>query len=66
MVKLVLEDLRMAKENKLEVKIDLDMSECWICEFGSYKACSYSIESIKEVGDCVNDYIDTYVELVKE
>ena len=56
----------MAKEIKLEVKIDLDMSECWICEFGSYKACSYSIESIKEVGDCVNDYIDTYVELEKE
>lgn len=56
----------MAKEIKLEIKIDLDMSECWICEFGTYKACSYSIESIKEVCDCVNDYIDTYVELEKE
>ena len=66
MVKLVLEDLRMAKEIKLEVKIDLDMNECWVCEFGTYKACSYSIESIKEVGDCVNDYIDTYVEPEKE
>ena len=52
----------MAKEIKLEVKIDLDMSECWICEFGTYKACSYSVESIKDVAECVDDYIETYVD----
>lgn len=56
----------MAKEFELEIKIDLDIHECWICKVGTYKTCSYSIESIKEVCDCVKDYIDTYVELEKE
>lgn len=52
----------MNKKIEIEVKIDLNMKDCWICEFGTYKACSYSIESIQEVGDCVNDYIETYVD----
>lgn len=56
----------MAKEFDLEVKIDLEMDDCWICEAGTYKACSYRIESVKDVADCVNDYIETYVELEKE
>lgn len=52
----------MAKEFDLEVKIDLDMNECWICEVGTYKTCSYTIESVKDVSYCVNDYIKTYVD----
>ena len=56
----------MRKEFELEVKIDLEMSECWICEFGTYNACSYSIESVKDVSDCVNDYIKTYVDYEEE
>lgn len=56
----------MRKNFDLEVKIDLDMSECWICESGTYKACSYIIESVKDVANCVNDYIETYVDYEEE
>ena len=52
----------MANEIKLEVKIDLEMGECWICEVGTYKSCSYTIDSIKEVSNSVEDYIKTYID----
>lgn len=56
----------MAKEFDLEVKIDLEMGECWICEAGTYKSCSYTIDSIKEVSNSVEDYITTYIDYKEE
>ena len=48
------------EEIELEIKIDLEESEVWICEKGSYNSCSYFIGSLNKVGECVEDYIETY------
>lgn len=48
------------EEIELEIKIDLEEGEIWICEKGTYNSCSYVIGSLNEVGECVEDYIETY------
>ena len=48
------------EEIKLDIKIDLEIGEVWICEKGTYNACGYFISSINEVGECIEDYIKSY------
>ena len=48
------------KEIKLDIKIDLEIGEVWICEKGTYNASGYFISSIDEVGECIEDYIKSY------
>lgn len=48
------------KKLDLEIKIDLNEGEIWIWEKGTYNSCSYVIGSLNELGECVEDYIETY------
>ena len=48
------------EEIKLDIKIDLEAGEVWVCEKGTYNACGYFIDSINKVGECIEDYIKSY------
>ncbi len=48
------------EEIKLDIKIDLEIGEVWIREDGTYNAFGYFINSINEVGECIEDFIKEY------